>query len=131
MKRKYTPTPFHNKDNTGKHIKHRQRAEYAATYLSETQWGNTYNEETQQINQDSIIQQEGQQYKTTPPDAEEIKTAIRKLKRRKAPGPDEIPTELLKELNTDNLEEMKKLFEMWWNQENIDLEELKARVVLI
>ena len=61
----------------------------------------------------------------------EIYRAIRKLKRRKAPGPDDIPTELLKELKEDNVKEIQKLFKQWWEHENIDTEELKARVALI
>ena len=57
--------------------------------------------------------------------------AIRKLKRRNAPGPDEIPTELLKELKEDNIKLIQELFTQWWNNEDIDTEKLKTRVVLI
>ena len=42
-----------------------------------------------------------------------------------------MPTELLKELKEDNIKEIQKLFKQWWEHENIDTEELKARVVLI
>ena len=42
-----------------------------------------------------------------------------------------MPTELLKEMQEDNIKEIQKLFEKWWNHEHIETEELKARVVLI
>ena len=34
----------------------------------------------------------------------ELNAVIKKLKRRKAPGPDEIPTEILKEMDEENRE---------------------------
>jgi hypothetical protein len=133
LKRKYTPTPYHNKDNHGLHIKHKQRAQHAAKYLSGTQWGNSSSniEPTPSQNTTPIIDHNTQNYNIEPPTLEEITRVIRKIKRRKAPGPDNIPTELLKELRAENLEEIRKLFEDRWNHEDIDKEELKARVVLI
>ena len=52
---------------------------------------------------------------------------IRKLKRRKTPGPDDIPTELLKELKTENLKAIQRILTIWWNHENIDAEKNKSQ----
>ena len=62
---------------------------------------------------------------------EEIKLTLRKFKRRKAPGPDEIPMEIFKEMDEENLEEIKEILNYWWNNEKIPKEQLRARVVLI
>ena len=40
LKRKYTPTPFHNKNAEGLHIQHKKRAQEAAKHLSEKTMGN-------------------------------------------------------------------------------------------
>ena len=39
----------------------------------------------------------------------EMSAAIRKLKRRQTPGPDEVPMELYKELDDDNLEMVREV----------------------
>lgn len=60
----------------------------------------------------------------------ELEMVIKKLKRRKAPGPDNIQTEFIKELDdTNKLHLLTKLNE-WWEGE-IPEEMTKARVVLI
>ncbi len=62
---------------------------------------------------------------------EELNRAIRKVKRRKATGPDEIPTEILKELDDGNLDNVVEIIRDWWTNESTPAEELEARVVLI
>ena len=44
-------------------------------------------------------EEDEKKYDTSPPTMEELQQVIKKLKRRKAPGPDGIPTELIKELD--------------------------------
>ena len=56
---------------------------------------------------------------------------LKKYKRRKSPGPDEIPMELFKEMNNECLQEIANLLNQWWTEEDIPIETLKARVVLI
>ena len=70
-------------------------------------------------------------YDTTLITMEELKAAIKKLKRRKAPGPDEIPMKLFKEMQEEELEELRDTLNYWWRNENIPEEILHARVVLI
>jgi hypothetical protein len=130
LKRKFNPTPFHNKTAQGQHIQHKERAQEAAKYPSTIQWGTNLDTATQEIDETQIIQPNTEQYNIDYPTLAEIYRAIRKLKRRKAPGPDDTPTELLKELKEDNATNT-KLFEKWWNYEHINTEEQKARVVLI
>ena len=72
-----------------------------------------------------------EKYKTTPPTRKEVREVIEKLKRRKAPGPDEIPVELLKEMTDTNLDKIVELLTKWWKHEDIREEDLRARVVLI
>ena len=43
-----------------------------------------------------------EEYNTEPPTLAELNQIIKKLKRRKAPGPDGIPTELIKELSKED-----------------------------
>ena len=62
---------------------------------------------------------------------EELKNIAKQSKRRKAPGPDEIPTELIKEMNEDNLNRILELLNTWWREENIEEEDLRARVAFI
>jgi hypothetical protein len=50
------------------------------------------------LNRTPVINQADQNYITDVHTIEEIIIAIGKLKRRRAPGPDEIPTELFKKL---------------------------------
>ena len=64
-------------------------------------------------------------------DEQNQKDKVKKIKRRKAPGPDEIPMEIFKEMDEENLEEILKLPNQWWKDEDIPTETLKARIVLI
>ena len=66
-----------------------------------------------------------ERYNIDPPTSKEIKEVIKKLKRRKAPGPDEIPTEILKEMDDRSIEEIRRLMKTWWQKENIGEEEKK------
>ena len=54
----------------------------------------------------------------------ELERVIKKLERRKAPGPDNIPTEIIKELDEADKQEILKLMIFWWENKNIDPEEV-------
>jgi len=62
---------------------------------------------------------------------EEIVEQVKRLKRNRATGPDEIPLDVFKELTEDNLELIRKLINIWWETEQIDPEFLQATVCLI
>ena len=139
LKSKYNPIPYHNKNEEGKHLAWTQRAQKASEYLSNQQWGEPSNEDERKReefqhtyrNNKFIEYHPLERYNTAPPSMEELERVIKKLKRRKAPGPDDIPTEIVKELDADNKEYILELMVKWWNEEYIEEEELQARVVLI
>ena len=62
---------------------------------------------------------------------QELLWAIRKLKRRKAIGPDDTPIEFYKEMEIDSLQHLRHMLNQWWNNEHIPEDQLLAQVVLI
>ena len=62
---------------------------------------------------------------------EEVRKQLKKTKRRKAPGPDDIPMEFIKELSDVKREIYRQTINEWWITEDIPEEQLQARVVLI
>ena len=134
LKEQYQPNPYHRKTKEGTHIKKEERAKEAAKYLSKEQWG--INEEIKQqqqregIRKDRIIE-ENENYNTQEITLQELKQIIKKFKRRKAPGPDEIPMEIFKEMDDENLANTLELLNQWWKEEKIPEETLNARVVMI
>ena len=61
----------------------------------------------------------------------EIQHTLTKFKRRKTPGPDEVPMELFIEMDEKCLAELAALLNTWWREEDIPAEILQARVVVI
>ncbi len=53
------------------------------------------------------------------------------MKRRKSCCIDDIPIELLKELDNKNLCTLCDILNIWWTNESVPEEELKARIVLL
>ena len=137
LKSKYQPQPYNRTDkHSGMHIHMKQRAEKAAEYLSKEQWGKKETKEEEDTRREKmtrrrIIPKEREQYRICEIELWEIKAIIKRLKRRKAAGPDEIPVELLKELGEEGLWEIRNVLNEWWNAEEIPEEQLRARVVLI
>ncbi len=114
----------------------KQRAEKAADYLSQEQWEKKETpeeegERREKMNRRRIIAKDKEQYRTCGIEIWEIKAIIKKLKRRKAAGPDEIPVKILKELGEEGLWEIKNILNEWWNEEVIPEEQMRARVVMI
>ena len=105
MKKGYQPQPYHRTEKgTGEHIHMKERAQKAAEYLRDKQWGET-KERKEEKNKHSWkiskIRNTKEKYNTGEMTMKELNAVIKKLKRRKAPGPDEIPTEILKEMDED------------------------------
>ena len=61
----------------------------------------------------------------------ELISVVKKAKRRKAAGPDEVPMEIIKEMDDDNKELILELLNQWWENEEIPKEQLQARIALI
>ena len=71
------------------------------------------------------------EYNTADISLKEIKLTLKKMKRRKAPGPDEIPMEIVKEMDDHCLALIAELLNSWWKAEDIPEDMLQARVVLV
>ena len=131
MKKGYQITPYAIKDRNGKRIKQSNIAEAIADHLGNNTWNNPEaQEQANDINRRKIVQIP-EQYNTEPPTLEELRSTIKRLKRRKACGPDDIPMELYKELDEDNLRQLDEIVKNWWNNEDMPKEETRARVVTI
>jgi hypothetical protein len=62
----------------------------------------------------------------------ELRRVVRKFKRRNAPGPDDVPMEIFKEMDDESLEGILEILKQWWRTEQIEPKEtLFARVVLL
>ena len=61
----------------------------------------------------------------------EVNRYIKKAKPRIAAGSDEVPIELLKELNEESRNDLRNALNEWWIEESIPPEYLQARVVMI
>ena len=62
---------------------------------------------------------------------DEVQGHIKRLKKNKATGPDEIPMETFKELNAESLQIVTEMLNIWWKDEAIDQEYLTATACLI
>ena len=128
-KKKYTanPYPFQTKD--GKRASQSERAEGAAKFLEHDIWGKTEDANIQASSK-RVIRERGQ-YDIENIRLQEAREAIRKFRRRKAPGPNEIPMEMLKELDDENLQSLVDVMNGWWENETMSDGECAARVVMI
>jgi hypothetical protein len=129
LKQEFIPQPYHAKDKLGKSVPVHQQAEEAARYLEEEQWGENKHANAH-FNTQKVIS-ENLTFNLNEISLAEIKSVLKKCKRRKAPGPDEIPMEIFLEMTDENLEEVKTILNLWWNKECVPTEVLQARVVLI
>ena len=109
LKQVYQPHPYARRTTDGKHIPQAQRAQKAADYLSTHQWGKRKRDDDEcPENQPpqkrthcttAIPNSAHDEYNIADISLKEIKFTLKKMKRRKAPGPDEIPMEIVKEMD--------------------------------
>ena len=137
LKKTYTGNPFSRKTADVKHIPMHQRANETAKFLANKIWvGSEANREARAediwpFEDYPALYEQTIGIDVGPIRMEELIAVIRKMKRRKAPGPDQVPIELFKEMYTRNLMEVLALLNEWWAEETIPAEVLLARVVLI
>ena len=128
LKRNFQPQPYHRKNKQGHTIQADQTAEAFAKHLAEiwksmpTPFGGIV---TTKLPIPDLP------YRMHDIDMEELSTHIKRLKKQKATGPDEIPMETFKELDEQSLEIVLKIMNIWWKNEHIDKEYLRATVCLI
>ena len=116
LQQAFVPIPLGMKYSKGRHVPFAERADSSAEFLHTEIWGKTEQTPAPTDNPRSrkmITEERG--IPITDITAEEIAWAIKKLKRGKAPGPDGIPIELYKEMNTDQLQLLQNLLNEWWN----------------
>ena len=63
------------------------------------------------------------------PTIKEVKSIIKKFERGKAPGPDGITTDLVKDLDEEGIKELTRMIKRWWNKKEIPSTITLARVV--
>jgi hypothetical protein len=97
--------------------------------LATRQWG-AATEEFKAFPKDKIVRT-SEDYIVSRITIEELKTVIKKVKRRKAPGPDEIPIEVFKEMDDVSLIPILHILNKWWVSEELPNEMNDARIVLI
>ena len=106
-------------------------AETIAEHLEKSSWNNEKAiGREKEISDRKIIETE-EQYNIEQPTLTEMNITIKRLKRTKACGPDEVPIEMIKELNSETRKKLHLLICDWWNNETMMSEETKARVVTI
>ena len=94
MRMEYTSTPYALKGEDGEYVPLDKKAETAANYLEAKHWGEIRDEED--FGQGARMVGPGVEYDTGRVTHKELREVIRKFKRRKAPGPDEVPMEMFK-----------------------------------
>lgn len=135
LKKKHAPNLYERADMHGNTVNFNDKAKATAEYLSTKQWGipveplnndavpNDYytckrNTKTNDYNQSSFT-------------LLELKAVIKKMKRNKACGPDDIPIEYFKWLNDPSLEYVLDLLNQWWNGQQFPINKLKADIASI
>ena len=108
MRSAIDPIPYAMKDKENKRVPMRGRAQAAAEFLAEKIWGETQAGTTPSSSSQTLpkvvrthLNMRQDEFKI-----EELIRIIRKLKRRKTPGPDEVPIEFFKEMQAPALRDM-------------------------
>ena len=131
LRNEYQPNPYHRKKSDGSHIPKHRIAEEAAKHLAENQWGSNDNGELADRSTERIVTEEVR-YDVGEIRLMELQKVVRKFKRRKSPGPDDVPMEIFKEMDEESLQSVLNILNQWWLAEKIEPEEaLFARVVLL
>ena len=130
LRHNFQPKLYEGADKHGNAVPLKDRAEAAADYLATEQWGTTevteeQSEQRNKMHKSNIIN-DGVQFDNTDFKFVELNTFLKKAKKRKACGPDEIPMEYFKMLDNDGLELIVKQINFWWNSGTFPNEKLKA-----
>ena len=132
LRKEAEPIPYALKDKNKQHVPMERKAQAAADFLATKIWGETQENSGPAGHQSaSKIVQQPINMKLDAFDMTELIKAIRKLKRRKTPGPDDVPIELFKELDEPALTDVLQLINQWYEGARVPKEILQARVVLI
>ena len=128
LKSEYRPQPYHRRDRAGRTIEANKTAEAFAVHLAET-WKHTPTP-THEISENKLPIPD-LPYMLGDITIDEIQAQIKRLKKNKATGPDEIPMEVIKELDDENISMLCDILNIWWREEEIEEQYLQATVCLI
>ena len=129
LKHIYTPNFTKLKNVKGERSKTSQRAETVADYLEQKHWA--CNNDAPFINDRNPIHKENIHFDEGDYSLEEMNYCINRTCNKKAPGPDGIQNELIKNLDQTNREHLLKLFNKWNKEKSIDKNTSTALVVTI
>ena len=136
MHEDFKPKTYARKNNDNEPVMLDQRAEATAEYLAEKTWSPSRRSiggqraEEYVKNHLEINRTSGKvpQIEDGPITRAELQTAIRKMKRHKAPGPDHMTTDWLKDLDDFNKVLLLQLLNDWWSKGHMPEQMREARV---
>ena len=124
IKQKKAPKLFERAKIDGSTASIRQQADASADYLQEKQWGDTDTptDETRTKKQNRV----NAVFDCSSFMISELVATVKRLKKNKASGPDEIPIEFFKWLDDENLGRVLGLINSWWDQGVFPVDKLQA-----
>ena len=136
IKNDFQPNVYARTDKNGRPVRLDQRAEATAEYLDDVQWkpkdkGNDILDVSGKVNEDlrhRRMDDPKPQIDDGPITMDELDRVVRKLKRNKSPGPDDITTDWVKDLDAECRQLLLELLNEWWNNESMTEEMDQARV---
>jgi len=133
IKQKHSPNLYERANMQGTTVGINEKAQAAAEYLAQKQWG-THGHTTDDANigyYTCARNKKVGQYNIDDLTLAELKVILKKMKRHKAAGPDNLPMEYFKWLDDDALEHIVKLINTWWNNGTFPEDKLKANIASI
>lgn len=136
LRKGFSPIPYSQETKGGEHVPRSERAEHSARYLATEIWKDkrTAAERTtchENLKRRPKIIDQNLGISEEEITSDELLYIIRKLKRRKATGPDEIPVEFIKEMTEENMREVLNILNQWWRDEELPPDTLQSRIVMI
>jgi len=122
---------YERADVRGRVVPFRQHAEAAAEYLETKQWGNVDCRNSPQDNRDKKQNRRSNVFNTQAFNLRELKHLLGRMKRNKASGPDELPTEFFTWLDDTNLNRVLRLINFWWENGSFPEDKLRAYIASI
>ena len=114
-----------------------ERPDLLADYFEKIQWGNVKPAETKAAHnttkefRNNLLFKERANIKTGPYEFQELSVVIKKMKHKKAPGPDEIPADLFKAMDNESLYIVLSIINDWKTGNSLPDVLTKANVVTI
>ena len=136
LRSEFKPTLYAKRDRFGNYTSLERRAHATAEYLAEEQWTNK--NPAMDIDVSATVRKDLEDRKTKedtpnirdePITEEEFAAIIKKMSRGKAPGPDNVTTDWIKDLDRENRKWLLGLINSWWEAGSFPKEMEEARVV--